>query len=303
MDKQLKVPSVPSRVRTRIWGALQRFNDGFQTVDDTGWQEWTDTMAVTYTFLAREYGTPSLTAYVGDDNSRGVVGLDHFVQRCYPAQLLDVVEGHYLQLDAGERRELFQQEVNRILREEAQPWRMSAGELFMLDSQFLDTEVLARTEELLSANNYAGALDEFRDARNELTAGETREAIAKAQAAFESTMKTILGAHDGNASSLIRDLVAKGFFDDLPPNTQASAFGEAVLLALAFMGNRLGRHGQGQEVVEVPRHYGELAVHLAGSFIRLLVERQLELQAPPPTPVPDPGVNLFVPAAVDDIPF
>jgi HEPN domain-containing protein len=215
---------------------------------------------------------------------------------------MDVAEAYYVQL-GSDFQDQFQQEMNRILREENVAWRMSDGEVFKLDSEFLDAEVLARTEELLKENAYEGALDEFREARNELTAGDTREAIAKAQAAFESTMKTILGCSSGNASQLVRKLRDKGFFDDLPEETRA-AFGEQVIMTLPTIGNRLGRHGQGADVVEVPRHYAELAVHLAGSFIRYLVERELEIH-PPPEPAPPeaaPAEPDFGPSD-DDIPF
>lgn len=118
-------------------------------------------------------------------------------------------------------------------------------------------------------------------------------------------MKTILGVSEGSAASLIRALVEKDFFGDLPANTQAAAFGEAVLLALPFIGNRLGRHGQGEEIVEVPRNYGELALHVAGSFIRLLVERHIELEPPlGKIVVPaEASADFGSASADDDIPF
>lgn len=285
---------------------MEQCTHSWEEAAESNWSSWTNTLEQTEGYLRREYGEPQLIAYQGDGDQRGHVDLKTFVQRCYPRQFLDTVEAHYSRLDPQEEPEFFQREVNRIFHEEGQPWRMSGGEIFMVDSEFLDVEVIARTEELLSANGYAGALDEFRDARNELTAGETREAIAKAQAAYESTMKTILGVHDGTASSLIRSLVESGFFGDLPTNTQAAAFGESVLMSLAFMGNRLGRHGQGEDVVEVPRHYAELAVHLAGSLIRMLVERQLELQGTGRAPEPVASIttgDIEFGAADDDIPF
>lgn len=305
MDKSLIVGTVPARARLRIWKTMQRLNGWWDTVSDTGWQSQTSHIDEVAEFLKQEYGASDLVAYTGDGNERAAVDLETFVQRCYPSQLLDVVEAFHGQLEPEAGRGTFEQEANRILREENLGWRMSAGELFKLDSEFLEAEVLARTEELLQANGYAGALDEFREARNDLTAGETREAIAKAQAAFESTMKTILKVSSGSASQLIRQLGDNGFYDDLPEDTRA-AFPEQVLMSLPTLGNKLGRHGQGVDVVDVPRHYAELAVHLAGSYIRYLVERELELRPPPEPPPPGPPSRTddFPAAALDDdIPF
>ena len=68
-------------------------------------------------------------------------------------------------------------------------------------------------------------------------------------------------------------------------------------MCLPFLRNRLAGHGQGEIVIEVPRGYAELAVHLCGSLIQFCVKRALELKATPaqrrpPTPEVD-----------DDIPF
>jgi hypothetical protein len=73
-------------------------------------------------------------------------------------------------------------------------------------------------------------------------------------------------------------------------------------MALPFMGNRLGRHGQGEEVVEVPRHYAEFALHLSGSLIRLLVERHVGLQ-PTVADALTAQAAEFSSSADDDIPF
>ena len=83
---------------------------------------------------------------------------------------------------------------------------MSGGEVFKVDSLFLDVEIVERTEELLAAKHYTGALDEFRKARSDATASDTRDSIAKSHSAMESTMKTILGVSSSSASELIRQL-------------------------------------------------------------------------------------------------
>lgn len=295
------------RVRNRVWQAMNALDDYWEV----GYNEYTSYLDEAAAFLRSEYGVDQLEAYKGEDESRGAVAFKDFVGRCWKKQFLDAIEAFYARINE-ERRGTFQREVNRIFIEERVPWRMADGEFFQLDSEFLEAELLARTEALLDKSGFEGALDELREARNDLTAGDAKGVIAHAQQAFESTMKTILGVSDGNASSLIRALADRGFFDDLPAQTRA-AFGESVLMGLPFMGNRLGRHGQGARVVDVPRHYGELAVHLAGSFIRLLVERHVELtdarvQAEVPTddfPVAAAANDFDFPAAAadDDIPF
>jgi hypothetical protein len=74
-------------------------------------------------------------------------------------------------------------------------------------------------------------------------------------------------------------------------------FGESVLKALPFLRNRLGGHGQGAEVVETPRAYAELAVHLAGALIRFAVAKALERRSKGQQQTPAAA------AAEDDVPF
>jgi HEPN domain-containing protein len=128
----------------------------------------------------------------------------------------------------------------------------------------------------MKAEGYEGALDEFNEARNDLASGDFKGAIHNACKSFESCLKTILGQQSGSASTLIRGLFDTGFYSDLPEDV-GRAFGEEVLMALPFIRNRLGGHGQGQEKREFSRTYAELAVHLAGSLIHFSISRALEV--------------------------
>jgi HEPN domain-containing protein len=213
------------------------------------------------------------------------VNLEGLVLGGWPGQVLDTLALFLREVD-DDRRSYFQREVNRIFLEEGVPWRLADGEFFRVDSEFLAIEV-QRTEELLHAQGFNGVLAELREARNDLSSGYYRGAIRSACNAFESAMKSVLGADTGTASELIRRMTEEGYFDDLPEDVRAG-FGEQVLMALPFLGNRLGRHGQGREVVDVPREYAELAVGLAGQFINFCINKALARREPPPMFVPNP---------------
>lgn len=134
--------------------------------------------------------------------------------------------------------------------------------MFEVDSQFLEAYVVARSYELLKAEGFEGALDELNQARNGLAADNVEGAIHNSCKSLESALKAIVRAEAGSASVLIRQLGDIGFYDGLPDDV-ARSFGEQVLMALPFMRNRLGGHGQGSVIVDEPRVYDELAVHLA----------------------------------------
>jgi hypothetical protein len=271
------VISLPTRTRKRLWFALRAYDDMWQE----GWNEYTSHIDETASTLCEEYGQDKLTAY--GEEGRIEVDLEGFVMKEWPGRVMDALEVFFAELPA-DKRGAFQSKVNRVLMEERQPWQLAEGLFFKVDSEFLAAEVRRRVEELMKAHGFAGALDEFSKARSDLSAGESKDAITKSCHSFESAMKTTLEVKGVNASVLIQRLVERGYLDDLPEEIR-EPFAKTVLMALPFIGNRLGRHGQGAEIVEVPAHYAELAVNLAGALIVLVIRRHVELQAQQPSVV------------------
>jgi hypothetical protein len=188
-----------------------------------------------------------------------------------------------------------QADINDVLEEEGSNWRLTDGQFFLFDSEFIRVNVVARTYELLKASGFDGALDEFNSGRNDLSSGDTKGAVVNACKAFESALKVVLGKDSGNASALIRDFTASDACVDLPGGL-AGPFGEAVLMALPFLRNRIGGHGQGDAVVTVSRALSELALNLSACFLQFVVRQHLHVQDgarsltaedAPPVPVGD----------------
>ncbi len=266
--------SIPRRLRRRLWLIMCDHNPTYYYQPDPSdrWNEQTTTMAELPSKLLKLYGVEKLEAFVEDE--RRQVDLEGFVMGGYPSQVLDVVElfAHGPLDRSGD----FHAEVNQAFHDEKCPWLLYDGCFFQLDSQFLDLHVLQRTHELLTAARFEGALQEFVEARNDLAAGDFKGAIHSAGKAFESVLKAIQNRQDGNAKALVDALKATNFYDGLPA-TLVAGFSDQVLMTLPALRNKLGGHGQGSDVVEVPRSVAELAVHLAGVFIVFLVKRHLEL--------------------------
>jgi hypothetical protein len=201
-------------------------------------------------------------------------------------RVFDILEFWYHELSSSEQLE-FQREVNNAFLEEKFSWLLADGRLFRIDPGFLELEVVAPVIEQMSDERFRGALDEFVEARTDLSAGDTKGAIHNACKSFESVLKAILGCDAGNASQLLQQIAGTDLFDDLPAPV-SKAMTQSVFMALPFLRNRLGGHGQGAEVVEVSPSYAELAVHLSATFNLLLVKKHLTRHPPP---------------RADDIPF
>jgi hypothetical protein len=247
----------------------------YQPDPTDNWHERSSTLEEVDRVLRREYGLDALLAFPaeGRADQRVPSDLDGLVHRGWPSEVLDAVEQFAALLDGMEAPDapaVFQREVNRAMREEAVPWLLLDGAFVKIDDDFMAAEVAA-AEEALKRHGFAGALEELKEAQLDLTAGDVKGAIHEACKAFESALKTVLGLETGNASVLMRQLGERGFLDDLPERTRAG-MAQQVLMTLPSLRNQFGGHGQGEQVIDVPRRYGDLAIGLAATMLRYCVD-------------------------------
>lgn len=295
------VVDLPQTARAKLWKAMVNFNRPFSVQRDPNdnWHDNTSAIDEAKWDLLSDYGLdvfpwdsqPSLPAF---DSMRQLVlsaGGHH---------VLDAIEVETSYL--GDEKEAFRSKVNEILDSHECPWRISDGEFFKLDADFMGARLAARAHDALAANHFAGAADEYAKARRDLAEGETKDAILHAGKSFESVLKVLTENAHGNADRLIKEFVAKGFLDDLPEDMRVG-FGEQVLKTLPTLRNKLAGHGQGAEIVTVDAAYGELAVQLAAAFHNFLITKHLA-RKPPEKPPAEPPAPAHERSPWDsDIPF
>ncbi|WP_157492366.1 DUF7014 domain-containing protein [Geothrix fermentans] len=262
--------SLPNRLRKRLGGIIEKFDFDFETRDDySSWSSQTSAIIETEAELRRRYGVDELEAR--DENGQICkVDLKGFIFGTYPSKVLDAIEFFFTQLPE-ERMLNFQNEINLAFEVESSPWRLSGGQFFQVDSTFIELNLIAKSYELLKAEGFDGALNEFNEARNNLSSGDTKGAIVNACKSFESVLKTILSSTEGNASTLIRNY-SKNVISPISIANFDAAFGESVLMSVAFLRNRLGGHGQGETIQDVPKRYANLAINLTASLNLFLIE-------------------------------
>jgi hypothetical protein len=124
---------------------------------------------------------------------------------------------------------------------------------------------------------FEGAQQEFLVAHQHFREGRTKESVAAATKAFESTLKAICEqrewAYDvkvDTSKKLIDIVVANG----LVPSSLLSYFSglrTALESGLPTIGNKTSRHGQGPTISEVPEPLAAFALHLCAASIVFLV--------------------------------
>jgi hypothetical protein len=184
--------------------------------------------------------------------------------------------------DASERADSAIAELNARFREHAIGYEFDGEEIIRVDSELLHAEAVKPALALLRSPEYAGAQAEFLTAHEHYRHGRTKEALAECLKALESVMKAICAKrkwrHDPNATA--KALLDVIFDNGLVPafwNQHFSALRATLEAGVPTARNRLGGHGQGTQVVQVPAHLAAYVLHLAASAIVFLAEAERSL--------------------------
>jgi hypothetical protein len=283
IEKAAFAVEIPEAARRKIWAWLSANNAsiGVQRDPNDNWISNSSILEETERDLLIEHGWDRLplNPYPADADYHAAIRL--FVLQGQGAFVFDTIEIASSCMDEN-AKEALRQKVNQVFELHDCPWRISDGEFFKLDADFVGVRLASSAHDALAENHFAGAAEEYAKARQYLGAGDIREAISFAGHSFESVMTVLTKLEHANGDRLIKELAAQGFFDDLP-ETVRSGFADQVLRALPFLRNKLGGHGQGKDIVSIPPAYGDLAVQIAAAFQNFLIAKHLE-RSPPQTP-------------------
>lgn len=299
-DKKI-VASIPDDLRPKLQGCLSSYNAPMrvQRNPNDSWQSDTSVIeeALGELFLAHSTAIPGLPP------SPDAADYQTFqiLMKSSPAEyIFDLVEIFLLIIDE-EQREYCRKKLNELFGAFEAPWRIVDGQFFKLDTDFLGASLTPNAHESLAAYCFSGASDEFAKARQELAVGEYKDSILHASKSIESMMKVLTSGGQQNAGQLTQLLITQGYLDDLPDDIR-NGIANQVLMAVPVLRNKLAGHGQGANVVNVPRLYAELALQLSAAFHNFFVGKYLERNPPKKTelisPPPSPKIDLL-----DGIPF
>lgn len=239
------------RLRARLWMTVQKYNESYfyQPDPSDNWTSHTSLIEDTEIKLKRLLGLPDLKGQaIGGEE---VVGIEGYFMKGYPSCALEVIEQFVEEVagygygDSGKDKSArFQQEVNEAMIAFECPWRLSEGRFFQIDAVFFHEEIIQKGEDMLRERGFDGAHDEFREAREELSDGKTKDVILKAFKSFESTLKTVLDKHNGDINELLQLFRKSGFLNDIP-EPQDKPFANKCSHRFLFCGMNLVDTGRG----------------------------------------------------------
>jgi hypothetical protein len=161
-------------------------------------------------------------------------------------------------------------------------YQFISGEIVRIDSLHLHSEVVVPALALLAENRFEAANAEYRSAHQAYRHGEYEDCLVDCGKAFESVLKVIGGKRGwvfkdtDPASKLIQAAVDAGF---LPAFSQAALNHLKGLIesSTPTLRNKMGGHGAGEKLREVPQHLVAFQLHQTAAVILFLAEQDSTL--------------------------
>jgi hypothetical protein len=185
--------------------------------------------------------------------------------------------------NAGEVADAAITELNARFREHGVGFQYADGEIIRIDSELVHAEVVKPALSLLHGRQFAGPQTEFLKAHEHYRHGNHKEALAECLKAFESVMKVLCDKrkwhYDPHATG--KALIDVCFQNGLIPafwQQHFAALRSVLEAGIPTARNRLGGHGQGGSVVEVPGYLVGYVLHMTAAAIVFLVEAERSTQ-------------------------
>jgi hypothetical protein len=287
--------SLPDALRTQI---IHIWNDSLGDEQDYagGYHGSRSAYQFIVDSLCREYGVfvlPGVDQYDARDFRQHLAAF--FLKVSDYEKALDAVELSFRYIDrvtrdydylsrsnANEIADNAIEELNVRFREHGVGYEYTDGEIIRVDSEFIHTEVVKVALAVLRGAEFKGAQAEFLKAHEHYRHGNGKEALAECLKAFESVMKVICAkrrwTHNPKATSSA--LIQVLFENELVPKFLAQHFSSLRSLlesGIPTVRNRLGGHGQGTQLVEVPDYLVSYALHMTASTIVFLTAAYKQL--------------------------
>ncbi|WPS11056.1 hypothetical protein SM907_24645 (plasmid) [Klebsiella aerogenes] len=238
--------------------------------------------------LCKEYGVFALKQYP-DSNFQAI--FDYFLLEKDYEKCLDIIElcfkliDGYIKQNEWKFRGVTKQkpddaiaELNIRFKEAGLGYQFESGELVKVDSQFIHSDVVKPTLQILGKNsNYSGANDEFLSAHEHYRHQRYKECLNDCLKSFESLMKSIHKKHSWqfNDTDTAKKLINSCLSNNLVPEYLQNQFSSIRILlesGIPTIRNKEGGHGQGAEITKVPEYLASYTLHLTATNLLFLAK-------------------------------
>ena len=185
--------------------------------------------------------------------------------------------------DASERADRAIEELNGRFQEHGVGFQFNDDKIIRIDSNLIHAEVVKPALMLLHGSEYAGAQAEFLKAHEHYRHGNAKETLNECLKSLESVMKAICDKRKwqydetrATCNRLIKVCIGQGLIPTFWEQ-HFSSLRSTLESGVPTARNKLGGHGQGSSIVDVPPHIVAYVLHMTAACIVFLVESEHNL--------------------------
>lgn len=235
--------------------------------------------------LCREYGVFSLSKYA---NSNFEEIQRYFLETQSYTDVLDIIELYFRIIDLVVRKKLWRfkkgeypddviKELNERFKENSLGYQYESGQIIKVGDQLLHQETVKPALLFLNEIGFEGAREEFLKAFDNYKQGKYKECLAECLKTFESTFKIIFDQKNWEykKGDNIKKLISIALEHELIPIYWQNHFSSLKTLlenSIPVARNKLGGHGDGSEIQEVPEYLASYQLHMTASTVVFLVK-------------------------------
>jgi len=275
IDNKKIVVTMPVILRNKILMVIERHNYSENALGYTGYNYQVDLFnEKTKEELKLNYGG-ELKEYVCGERVASK-SMKNFILNAWPFHVMDAIEVFSSFLDEDDKKS-FEQELNQVLKSENSNLRIMDSYFIILDSCFLESEILSKAYELMRCSNFEVALKNFVNARENFTSRDYEGVLVECNKTLESVLQSVTNYDRSDQKKLKSKLMSSNI---IPDYFQGFADGFQIILQSAFaIANNAARHGK----IEIPenrnivtREVAQFMLGLTGSLIIFIIERYIE---------------------------
>jgi hypothetical protein len=245
---------------------------------------------IIHEILCREYGVFELGKGYNETDETQV--LDYLLQTKSNDEVLDIIELSFKCIEKIVNENEYYtdatkvnispseaiEELNHRFKEHGIGYQFDGGEIIKVDSTFIHSEITRPTINLLWNETFLGANEEYMKAHEHYRHGRNKECLSECLKAFESTIKIICKEKGWafNQNDPAKKLIQVCFQNNLVPvftQNQFTSLQNLLESGIPTIRNKLGGHGQGQNLQKVDDEMTRYGLNLTGSNIIFLIEQ------------------------------
>ncbi|MDO6389093.1 hypothetical protein Q4E40_03070 [Pontibacter sp. BT731] len=276
--------SLPNKLKIqviRIWRKMHSQEFEYYYGDELAGSWW-----AIHEILCDEYGTHKLMSNFYGSSKQAEI--ESFLQDISTSieQCLDVIELVFNSIAAIDHKLIYGQhrylpdeaidDLNTRFLENGVGYEFRDGEIIRIDNTLLHREIIIPTLHFLSASEFKNADEEYLSAHEHFRHGRTKECLVDCLKAMESTIKIICDLNGwpykqtDNISKLISTIIEHNLIPDFLLQ-HFSSLRSTLESGVPTIRNKMGGHGAGTQVLDVPMHYASYMLYLTGATINFLV--------------------------------